>query len=91
MLRFDPEAADAFRQLRKDDSRSELFTKVREYCHELDSGHGRTHLRRPRFTNPSLWYITMGERDDTWVILWESVPSDPSDAVIRCLGPASFA
>lgn len=91
MLRFDPEPADAYRRLRKDDSRPELFARVRECCRELDSDHGQAHLRRHRFSSPPLWYITVRERDDTWVILWEPWPADPSDAVIRYLGPASFA
>lgn len=91
MLRFDPEPAEAYRRLRKDDTRAELFRQVREVCAQLDADHGQGHLRRHRFAAPPLWYVTVRDRTDAWVILWEEWPGDAADAVVRYLGPASFA
>lgn len=91
MLRFDPEPAEAYRELRKNDAQAELFSRVRQACGELDADHGQAHLRRHRFTQPPLWYITIADRTDTWVILWEPSPDHPDDAIIRYIGPASFA
>lgn len=91
MLRFDPEPAEAYRALRKNPAQADLFDRVREVCGELNADHYRAHLRRHRFTRPPLWYITVAGRTGTWVILWEESPEDPGDAIIRYLGPASFA
>lgn len=91
MLRFDPEPAEAYRRLRKDDTRADLFRQVRDMCAELDADHGQGRLLRHRFAAPPLWYLTVRDRTETWVILWEEWPDDPADAVVRYLGPASFA
>jgi hypothetical protein len=91
VLRFDPDPAEVYRRLRKDDARSELFRQVRDVCAQLDNDHGQAQLRRHRFAAPPLRYVTVRDRSETWVILWEEWPSDPADAVVRFLGPASFA
>lgn len=91
MLRFDPEPADAYRALRKDEVRTDLFCQVRDACVQLDTDHGQAHLRRHRFATPPLWYISVRDASEIWVILWEEWPADPADAVVRYLGPASFA
>jgi hypothetical protein len=91
VLRFDPEPADAYRRLRKDEARAGLLSQVREVCAQLDADHGQRHLRRHRFAKPPLWYISVQDRNETWVILWEEWPGNPADAVVRYLGPASFA
>jgi hypothetical protein len=91
LLRFDPEPAEAYRRLRKDEDRAGLLRQVRETCAQLDADHGQGHLRRHRFAEPPLWYIAVRDRDEVWVILWEQWPGDPADAVVRYLGPASFA
>jgi hypothetical protein len=91
MLRFDPEPADVYRALRKNAAQAEMFDRVRQVCGELDENHRQPHLRRHRFTQPPLWYITIADRTDTWVILWEPSTEDPADAVVRYIAPASFA
>jgi hypothetical protein len=91
VLRFDPEPAEVYRALRKSAAQSDLFDRVRQVCSELNDDHGQAHLRRHRFTQPPLWYITVADRTETWVILWEQSPGDPADAIIRYIGPASFA
>lgn len=91
MLRFDPEPADAYRALKQDEARTELFRQIRDVCVQLDADHGQGYLRRHRFAAPPLWYVSVRDASETWVILWEQWPADPADAVVRYLRPASFA
>lgn len=87
MLRFDPEPAEAYRELRKDAAQADLFDRVGQVCSELNVDHGQARLRRHRVTRPALWYVAVADRPSTWMLLWEQSPEDPGDAIIRYIGP----
>lgn len=88
-LWFDPDADAAVAAL---GAQSALLSRrVNEVLDLIEADPSDPRVRRVRFHRPALWCVTVVAGDDERAILWETHPTEPDAAVIRYVGPASFA
>ena len=88
-VEFDPQPLQAYANLEKAGAES-LLDAVDDAIDALETDPGNAAVRRRSFGD-GLWGITVRDRSEDWLIIWERDPAAEDLVVIRCLGADPFA
>ena len=72
-LRFGPQADDFLTELEgvPGEPSAKLLAKLNTALDRLENDPGDVYCRRRRFENIGVWGITVVQKEDEWLILWE--------------------
>jgi hypothetical protein len=86
-LRYAPEVAAAYESL---DMLGRTARRHRRRARPARGRPGSAAARKRAFAGGA-WGITVRTRDDNWLVIWESDPSEDDVIRVRYLGPDPFA
>ena len=91
LLWFFPDPEAALAQLERDRSKVRMHLAVTRVLDQLEADSTHESVRRIRFHDPPVWCVKVTAAGEEWVVLWQPHPTEADSAVVRYIGPASFA
>jgi hypothetical protein len=88
-VEFDPQPLQAYANLEKAGA-EKLLDAIDDAIDALETDPGNAVVRRRSFGD-GLWGITVRDRSEDWLIIWEHDPAADDLIVIRYLGVDPFA